>query len=198
MPTLRSALAAPLLLALTLAACSGQKEPAQKYMAQIHTVVMAASGEAAKYVPEQLAEVQTQFIDLQGAFDKKDYDTVVAKAPGVLQAAEQLATIAASKKDEVLKQLNDDWTHFSTALPAGLGSVQDAIAAAGKKGGKKAVPESDLNAAKSGIVSAASLWSKAQAAFAAGNLEEAVHTCRQVQEALDAAAHAVKVDLAAK
>jgi hypothetical protein len=44
---------------------------------------------------------------------------------------------------------------------------------------------------------ATSLWSKAQAAFAAGNLDEAVNTAKDVKAKIDALATSVKADLPA-
>jgi hypothetical protein len=44
---------------------------------------------------------------------------------------------------------------------------------------------------------AASLWSKAQAAFASGNMDEAVRTAQDVKAKVDAVAASLKLDLAA-
>ena len=55
----------------------------------------------------------------------------------------------------------------------------------------------DLDAAKMSLDEAASLWSKAQAAFAGGGMEEAVRTAQSVKSKVEAVAAALKVELAA-
>jgi hypothetical protein len=181
------------LLILTLAACAGQKEPAQKLLAAIDATTTAASSEAAKYIPDQLKDVQDQYGALKASFAKQDYAAVVTQAPGVLSAAESLAIAAAAKKDEVLKALNDGWTQLAAVLPEEAAAVQARIDLLSKKSSKKLAAGIDVEAAKSEFAATNSLWSKAQAAFAAGNLDEAVTTAKSVKAQLDAAAGKLKV-----
>jgi hypothetical protein len=185
------------LLLLMAAACAGQKEPAQKLLAAIDAATTAASAEAAKYVPEQLKDVQDQYTALKASFDKQDFAAVVTQGPGVLSAAESLATAAAAKKDEVLKALNDSWTQLAATVPEEAAAVQARIDLLGKKSSKKLAAGIDLEAAKAEFAATNSLWSKAQAAFAAGNLNEAVTTAQSVKSQLDAAAEKLKVTLPA-
>src|ERR1700694_6343427 len=113
--------------AIILAACAGQKEPARKLIGDIEATVTAASAEAAKYVPDQLADVQSKLGALKASFDKQDYAAVVTGAPDVLGAAQNLATAAAAKKDEILKALNDQWTSLAASLPAAVTALQNRI-----------------------------------------------------------------------
>jgi hypothetical protein len=183
--------------AIILAACAGQKEPAQKLIGEIESTVTAASTEAAKYVPDQLADVQAKLDALKASFAKQDFAAVVTQAPAVLNAAQGLATAAAAKKDEILKALNDDWTVLAGSLPEDLTAIQNRIDLLGKKSSKKLAAGIDLDAAKAGLSEATSLWSKAQAAFAAGTLEEAVSTAKTVKTKIDALATTLKVSLPA-
>jgi hypothetical protein len=183
--------------AIIMAACAGQKQPAQKLIGDIQASVTAASAEAAKYVPDQLADVQSKLAGLEASFDKQDYAAVVANAPAVLGDAQNLATAAAAKKDEILKALNDQWTGFAGSLPAAVTAVQNRIDLLSKKTGKKLAAGVDLEAAKAGVGDATSLWSKAQAAFAAGNLDEAVSTAKDVKAKIEALAASLKMDLPA-
>jgi hypothetical protein len=185
------------LLAITMAACAGQKEPAQKLLADIEATVTAASPEAAKYVPDQLMAVQTKYGELRASFDKKDYAAVISGAPPVFAAAQTLATNAAAKKDEVLKALNDKWTVLAGTVPEYATAVQNRIDVLRKKTGKKAAAGLDLDAAKSSLDQATSLWSKAQAAFAGGNMDEAVRTAQDVKSRVEAVAATLKLELTA-
>jgi hypothetical protein len=185
------------LAVIALAACAGQKEPAQKLIADIEATVTAASAEAEKYVPDQLTDVQTKLVGLKASFDKQDYAAVVAGAPAVLGAARSLATAAAAKKDEVLKALNDKWTVLAGTVPGYATAIQERIDFLSKKSNKKLATGIDLDAAKAGASEANSLWSKAQAAFATGNMDEAVSTAKDVKTRIEALAAALKIDLSA-
>jgi hypothetical protein len=183
--------------AIILAACAGQKEPARKLIGDIEATVTAASAEAAKYVPDQLADVQSKLGVLKASFDKQDYAAVVTGAPDVLSAAQTLATAAAAKKDEILKALNDQWTALAASLPADVTAIQNRIDLLSRKSSKKQAAGIDLDAAKAGAGDATSLWSKAQAAFAAGNLDEAVSTAKDVKAKVEALASSLKMGLTA-
>lgn len=183
--------------ALVVTACAGQKEPAQKLLGDIEATVIAASSEAAKYVPDQLADVQSKLGALKASFDKQDYAAVVTGAPAVLGEAQGLATAAATKKDEVLKALNDSWSALAVAVPADMSAVQSRIDLLSKKSSKKMAAGIDLDAAKAAEGETMALWSKAQAAFAAGNLDEAVSTAKDVKAKIEAVAATLKLNLPA-
>jgi hypothetical protein len=185
------------LMAVMLAACAGQKEPAEKLIGDIQMTVTAASAEAAKYIPDQLTTVQTQLSALKASFDKQDYAAVVSGAPAVLAAAQSLATAAAEKKDEALKVLNDKWMALAGSVPGYLTAIQNRIDFLAKKTNKKAAAGIDLDGAKSALSDAMSLWSKAQAAFATGNLDEAVKTAQDVKSKVEPLASGLKFDLSA-
>jgi hypothetical protein len=179
---------------LLLAACASQREPAQKMMNDIQAAVTAASADAAKYVPDQLNDVQTKYDDLKTAFDAQDYKGVLARGPAILAAAQGLADAAAAKKAQVVKDLNDQWTALAAALPAQVTAIQSRIDLLSQKKNKKLAKGIDLDAAKSSLSEATSEWSKAQGAFGNGNMDEAVSTAKDVKAKLDAAAGTLKMD----
>ncbi|HEY2677190.1 MAG TPA: hypothetical protein VGI65_09485 [Steroidobacteraceae bacterium] len=182
---------------IAIAACTGQKEPAQKLIADIEATVTAASQEASKYVPDQLADVQAKLVGLKASYDKQDYAGVVMGAPAVLAAAQSLATSAAAKKDEVLKALNTHWTALAATIPSYAVVIENRLEFLSKPANKKVAASIDIAGAKATGSEASQLWSKAKAAFATGNLDEAVSAAKDVKSKLESIAATLKVDLPA-
>ena len=86
------------LLAVVLAACASQLEPAQKAIGDIEGAIASSSDVAIKYAPVQLQDVMDRLAGLKSAFDKKDYAAVVAQAPAVLAAAQALGSTANAQR----------------------------------------------------------------------------------------------------
>jgi hypothetical protein len=189
------------LAALVLTACANDREPAQKMMNDIQAAIHAASADAVKYVPDQLNDVQTKYDDLQTALTAQDYKGVLARGPAVLTEAQGLAGAAVAKKAEVTQQLNDQWSSVSSAVPQEAAAIQSRIDMLGQKKNHKlgqGIGQGiDLDAAKSALGDATSLWSKAQGAFGNGNLDEAVSAAKGAKAKLDTLAGTLKVDLPA-
>ncbi|MDP8985703.1 MAG: hypothetical protein M3N97_11840, partial [Pseudomonadota bacterium] len=96
--------------------------------------------------------------------------------------------------------LDGQWAALAAALPGYMTAVQSRIDLLGRKPANRThapAPVIDLDAARAGVRRAGSLWSKAQAAFAAGNLGEAVATAKTVEAQLRELAGALNVDLSA-
>ncbi len=181
-----------LMAAVLLAGCANQMEPAKKAIADIEAAVEAAGPDAAQYIPDQLQAVTSQIIELKMKFDQKDYKAVIAAAPALLTQAQGLAAAAATAKQAAeaaaLETFNVEWGTLSTDLPAQLAAVTSRVNMLSKS---KKLPAgldaATFDAAKTGASEAATLWDQATAAQAAGNVEQAVTTGRQVKEKLNAA-----------
>lgn len=179
--------------ALLLAACASQMEPAQTAIAGIESAISAASADASKYIPDQLSAVQAKLADLKADFEKKDYKAVLTGAPAVLSEAQALLGAAAMKKEEVMKALSADWTSMAASLPQLVATVKSRVDMLGKS--HHAPAGVDLAAAKTNLADATTLWGKAQAAFSANNVEEAVNAAKEVKAKAEAAAAALKMKL---
>jgi hypothetical protein len=179
--------------AILIVACANQMEPAKNALDNINATLGAASADAQKYVPEQLASAQSKVAELTAYFDKKDYAAVVTGAPAVLAEVNGLAGAAAAKKDEILKALGNEWRALAVSVPQSVTAVQTRIDALSKT---KHVPKDiDLTAAKSGLADATSAWEKAQSAFKSGNAPDAVTAAKDAKSKVESAAAALKLNL---
>ena len=179
--------------AFALAACANLEEPAKMAVAEVDTALTAASDDAGKYVPDQLAAARAKLAELQDGIAKKDYKAVIAAAPAALTMAKDLATAAVAKKDVLMKLATGDWTTLSAALPGLISAVQSRVAVLGKS---RHLPAGvDLNAAKAALAEATDTWTKAQAASTAGDVMAAAAAAKTVKEKAAAAAAAIGMKL---
>jgi len=180
-------------VAVLFVACANQMEPAKNALDNINTTLNSVSADAQKYVPDQFTQAQSKAAALSASFEKKDYAAVVAGAPAVLAEVRGLADAAAAKKDEMVKELGNEWRSLAASVPQALSAVQARVDALSKT--KRVPKDVDLGAAKSGLADANSAWEKAQDAFKSGNPADAVTAGKDAQGKAASAAAALKLNL---
>jgi hypothetical protein len=178
-------------VAMLFVACVNQMEPAKNALDNINSTLNSVSADAQKYVPDQFTQAQTKVAALSASFEKKDYAAVIAGAPAVLAQVRGLSDAAATKRDEMVKELGNEWRSLAASVPQSISAVQSRIDDLTKT---KRVPKGvDLGAAKSGLADANSAWGKAQDAFKAGNPADAVTSGKDAQGKIASAAAALKL-----
>jgi len=180
-------------VAVLFVACVNQMEPAKNALDNINSTLNSVSADAQKYVPDQFTQAQGKVAALTASFEKKDYAAVIAGAPAVLAEVRGLPDAAAAKRDEMVKELGNEWRSLAASVPQAISAVQSRIDDLSKT---KRVPKGvDLGAAKSGLADANSAWDKAQEAFKAGNPADAVTAAKDAQGKVASAAAALKLNL---
>jgi enamine deaminase RidA (YjgF/YER057c/UK114 family) len=174
------------LAAVLLVGCANQQKPAQQAIADVEAALAAAGADATKYVPDMVLAVEAQVANLKSLYDKKDYKGVIAAAPAALAAAQALPTEAATVKQAALDAYATEWAALSATVPAALAAVDSraSILAQAKKLPEGMTAE-QLASVQTGFTEANDLWSRASAAQAAGDIEEAVALGNSAKERAD-------------
>jgi len=165
------ALVACALLVAGLAACNADKGPADAAIKAADQAITAAAPEAEKFIPEQLTAAKDALKAAQDQFAKGDYKAALAAATELGTKAQELATAAATKKDELTKT----WTDLSGSLPQMVTAIQAKVEELGKaKKLPKGIDAAKVSLAKDGLAGLKTTWEEATAAFNGGNLVDAM------------------------
>src|SRR5262245_509789 len=162
------------MVALALAACASDKDPAEKAIKAAEDAVNAAVADASKYVPEQAQAVQDALGKLKDSFAKGEYKAVLAGVGDVTARAKALTDAATAKKAELEKQraeLTKDWEAMSGGLPRVVDAIKsrvDILSQAKKL--PAGLDKATVDAAKSGLETINKTWTDAQDAFKSGNV----------------------------
>jgi hypothetical protein len=154
-------------LAVLLAGCADQQQPAQQAIAEITRLGSKDSMDVQKYVPEMAQQVHQELSDLKAKYEKKDYKGVLEAAPKVLADAQALAPAAQKKKAEVEAALPGQWQALTTEVPQAIAALESRLS--GSKADATAVA-----AAKQVLVRNQGLWKIANTYHDEKKLELAV------------------------
>ena len=179
-------------VAIGLAACAGQKEPAQLALTDLDTALAKVAEMGQKYMPEEYAAVEAQIAGLKASFDGGDFDAVVSGAPKAAAAIRKLQADSIIAKADLAKQMNTEWVEMAKTMPDMIMSVDRQIskfAASGRT--PKGMDREGYKQLVASFDEAKKTWTAAAEAGNAGKYEEAVTQSRQVKEVVAATLQAL-------
>lgn len=149
---------------LLVVSCSMVKAPAQLAIKTAEEAMNTIRNEAANFVPEQLAELETALAEAKQSFEKGEYKAAIAAAKDLPLKVKELAAAIEAKK----AALPQDWQALSDEMPKLIASVKTAVAKA------RGVDKTVLAEAKTAVDEMPEAWKQAQEDFKSGKLYEAV------------------------
>lgn len=163
-------LSGALAAALLAGGCgSAQKEATEAAINAAQTAINTIQGEAAKYVPEQLAATNNALQSARNALAKSDYGGALAGAREAANRARELAAATAAKKEEWRKT----WASLDEAIPKSLEAAKVKLDAYSRRR-PAAMDPAQLDTAEAQYEQLKQKWADAKAEAAQGNLGEAI------------------------
>ncbi len=175
-----------LLASFFMVACGGQKEPAEKAVADAEAAIAAIRDDAARFVPDQLKEAEDILAKAKDNLAKQNY-------PAVLTAGRELnrtiASISTTVEEErakataVAEQLTERWNSLSTELPEMVETVTARVTSLAKsKKFPEGVDQAGFDSIKAAADTMAQSWQLALGAFSNNNMQEAVDMAQTARD----------------
>jgi len=162
--------------AVVLVACeSADKAPAAAAITAAQSALDAVRGEAAKWVPDQLASAESALAAARANFEKKDYKAALTGAQDVAAKAKDLGTAAASAAAAKKAELTQAWDEASAGVPKMAEAIKSRVDILSQSKKLPAGLDKDkLEGAKAGLATLNQSWTEASDAFKSGNMTDAV------------------------
>ena len=181
-PNIMLAIAATALLAT---GCAQQKAPATKALDQIEATLKDVKDDAAKYAPDGLKGVESQYQRLKESLDKKEYDNVLAGTPQLQKAVDSLKDAVDAGKAQAAAARDaakTEWASLKDEVPKMVDTIQARVETLDKS---KRLPfgisKDEFEGSKSVLESMKATWAEATKEYKAGNAIEATSKAKTVQ-----------------
>jgi len=175
-----------LFASLLIVACGGQKEPAERAVADADAAIAAVREDAARFVPDQLKELEDSLALLKDNLAKEKYPAVLTAARELNRTINTVNETVATEKAKaaaVADQLTERWNSLSTELPEMVESVTARVASLAKsRKFPEGVDADSFDNIKAAADTMAQSWQQALGAFANNNMQEAVDMAQTAKD----------------
>jgi hypothetical protein len=160
---------------------NAQKEATDAAISAAQTAINSVQGEAAKYVPDQLAAANSALQSAKDALAKRHYAAALAAANDAASTAKELAAAAAAKKADWTQA----WTSLNESMPKSMDTVKAKLDAYSKGAHMPAgMDKEKLAEAKTQYDRLKQRWADASAAATQGNLGDAMKKASGLKDIL--------------
>ena len=168
-----------ILAAALLAACgSRDKGPAETALKAAEEAINNVKGEASKYMPDQVASLESALASVREKLSKGDYKAVLSEAPALTSKAQEIASAAAAKKAELTKS----WEEVSVGMPKVVDAIKNRVDILSQSKKLPAGMSAEtLAQAKAGLNEITEQWTAATEASKSGNLTDALAKASSVK-----------------
>ena len=157
--------------------CAKQRAPAHDALEKIEKSLADVKTDAAKYAPDGLKGVETQYERLKASFEAKEYDNVLAGTPALEKAVGSLKDAVASGKEQARSALaaaKTEWEGLSADVSRQVESIQARIDELSKaKRLPWGIKKDEFEGSKSAFESMKTQWQEATDEYKKGDAIEA-------------------------
>jgi hypothetical protein len=177
---------AVLAAAVLVLGCSGQKQPAEKAVADIEASLDVLRVDAQELAPIELDRAESALASLKDSLGRKEYRAVVDAAPAALTRVSSLQHTVSALRAEMASAVtsaSQQWQVLSAEVPEMIEAIQgrvDALSQARRP--PRDLGKEGLRSAKEGLEQMKSTWSEAMSLFGAGNPVDAVSKAQAAKQ----------------
>jgi hypothetical protein len=172
-------------MAVLLAACANQKEPAESAVAKVEASLNELKADAARYAAEDLKDVEQAVGRLKAMLSEQDYSGALRGAPAVASTVASLKAKVAQRKadaEELLATAQQEWSALAESMPKLVDDLQQRVDSLSRsRRYPQGMDKAAFDAAKADFEKLKASWGEATVKFNEGMAAEAVRTARSAK-----------------